>query len=286
MYHRVVLITMLLLVSVFLPIPVQAQPCDYPEMSDTVLTHAFEAGRSLVVGEVQNILQLNETGIGVNIYGYRTKIMEIIIAGDLNASEIIDTPIILFAGASYGDALIPNNRYLMFIMRDLNYGYSWAHRDNYINVSGDTGVQITGDFKMAANSIYEQTFIHRFRESQIDTNVSLPVLTDTLVNTCSLFREIDSDRNECAKYIACSVLGSKEDTGNFFSSFKEYLPPEVKLSNDQVICLFGQPSGALGASYYYYCGEVDIPEDDRRYRGVLTVQFDDSFTTSGLRYFL
>jgi hypothetical protein len=256
-----------------------------PGISDIALNQGLEIGCSLIIGQIQGVDKTrNSTDERIPFYSYRAKVLKCIIDGDLNPSEIESRTLPLFAGASYGDSLAQGRSYIMFICKDLTYEYCWCCRDDIIDVSGHTGKTIVRKLAGRAQEIYKQTAICRLRSEAIDPNAALSTLPAWLSQTCLNFQAHPKNRNQFAKEIAKSSLGSHIDNSKPFLSYRTYTPPEIRLTKSQVIRLLGQPSVKIGWSYYYSCGKDNQPEEGEYPYGVLVVTFDKSSNVTKLVY--
>lgn len=253
---------------------------------DDVMIRAFEEiGCSLIVGEIKGTTTVRAPHRAEATWLlYRTAVVKVIIEGDLNETEIKGKVVNLFPGASYVSALHVGKRYIMFIRRDCNWGYSWSFRDDVAEVSGKNGNTALESFCAKAKTLYQRTSIYAFRQEKIDSNAPPPELPESLIKTCLAFKANKKQRNEFARIIAESKLGSKLDKSHPVRSFLVYLPPEVCLTKGQVVRLFGAPTEKIGWSYLYSCGRAKRPARPEFPYGVLKITFDKSSRVKRLLY--
>lgn len=249
-------------------------------LSEKVLIHAFESGRSLVIAKIISVQAKKEDSGGTPFYFYKVEVIEPIILGDLSNKDI-EAPLDLFAGASYGDSLKIGSVYVLFITKDTPYFFSWAHRDNVLKVSFWT-MRKTRTLVSNAKKIYENTSIRRFREAQDQGTVILPDISEQLKKACEQFRGKQTNRANLARIIIASDLGSCVDDSSLWSSSISYLPPKTRLSRQQALLLFGEPTIKLGYIYHWFCGSDSEKTTD--HIGILVATFDKSEKTRLLVY--
>jgi hypothetical protein len=251
-------------------------------LSEEVLIHAFETGRSLVIAKIISVHAKKEGSDVSPSYFYKAEVIEPIILGDLSEQDI-KKPLELCAGASYGHALEVGGVYTLFVIKDAPYFFSWAHRDNVLKVNLWTIKEIH-QLVSKAKRIYENSSICQFREVEETDFVTFPDISDELKIVCEQFRSKQNDRTKFAKLIYTSDLGSRADKDNQFTSMSHvsYLPPKLKLSRQQALLLFGEPTLKLGYTYYWFCG-IDLQTDDKCV-GVLVVTFNKGKKSELLLY--
>jgi hypothetical protein len=246
-------------------------------MSEDVLIHAFETGRSLIIAKIISV-HAKKKGID-NFYFYKAKVIQPVIFGDLLKKDL-EAPL-LFAGVSYGDSLKIGSVYALFVTKDTPYFFSWAHRDNILKLDWKSGRQIQV-FISKAKQIYANTSIRRFREAKDQGTVLLPDISEPLKKACEQFRGKQTNRSNLARIIIASDLGSRVDDSSLWSSSISYLPPKTKLSRQQALLLFGEPTIKLGYIYHWFCGRDSEQTTD--HVGILVATFDKSEKTRLLVY--
>lgn len=258
----------------------QVTELDDDAMSEDVLIHAFETGRSLITAKIISV-QAKKDGNGVSpSYFYRVEVIEPIILGDLSNKDV-EIPLDLCAGASYGDSLKIGSVYALFVTKETPYFFSWAHRDNILKLDWKSGRQIQV-FISKAKQIYANTSIRRFREAKDQGTVLLPDISEQLKKACEQFRGKQTNRSNLARIIIASDLGSRVDYSSLWSSSISYLPPKIKLSRQQALLLFGEPTIKLGYIYHWFCGSDSEKTTD--HVGILVATFDKSEKTRLLVY--
>lgn len=255
----------------------QVTELDDDAMSEDVLIHAFETGRSLIIAKIISV-HAKKKG-NDNFYFYKAKVIQPVIFGDLLKKDL-EAPL-LFAGASYGDSLKIGSVYALFVTKDAPYFFSWAHRDNILKLDWKSGRQIQV-FISKAKQIYANTSIRRFREAKDEGTVILPDISEQLKKACEQFRGKQTNRANLARIIIASDLGSRVDDSSLHSSSISYLPPKTRLSRQQALLLFGEPTIKLGYRYHWFCGSDSETTTD--YVGILVATFDKSEKTRLLVY--
>ena len=261
---------------------------NYITIPDSILNRSLEQGNSLIIGKIVSIDENIIESVNLTTrYSYQVNVLDIIIPGYLNPQDIKGKIIPAFAGASYGDALIPEYIYIMFIDRSFKNEYNWLFRDSVIDVS-DKNKLFIDNFSIKANKIYEKTTFYRLLNEEIDPNVTLPELPDLLIESCLNFKTNPTQRDQYAKEIYESNLGSRDITP-MVSSVRQWATPNISLTKSQVIQLLGEPSIKRVWGYDYFCGEVYLPEKypnkPNRYC-VLSMSFDEDSKTTRLNYYL
>ncbi len=236
--------------------------------AEATLERALESGCSLVIAEILEVYAADR------MYYYKPRIIRIVIAGDLEKEEAHNPPD-LFAGASCGTVLKPGSRYAMFIQRDYPYEFSWAFRDDVIEVD-PSDEEAARRLAEVADRVYAGTSIRQFRRTAPWVHVKPPDLPDGLAALCRQFRGQPGRRAEIGRKIAESDLGSRIDDSKPFSSIRTYLPPRISLSRQEVLSLLGEPTWKNGWMYSWRCDDFVHAREGGREIGVLHVVFDDS----------
>lgn len=236
-------------------------------MSEDVLIHAFETGRSLITAKIISVHPKKKGND--NFYFYKAKVVQPVVFGDLLKKDL-EAPL-LFAGASYGDSLKIGSVYALFVTKDAPYFFSWAHRDNILKLDWKSGRQIQA-FISKAKQIYANTSIRQFREAKEPGIVIFPDISEQLKKVCEQFRGKQTNRANLARLICASDLGSRVDDPYGPKSSISYLPPKVRLSRQQALFLFGKPTLKLGYIYHWFCGSDS--QSGTEYVGVLVATFD------------
>ena len=112
--------------------PSAAEPSRGAVLSADTLARALDSGCSLVIAEILSVRSESR------MYYYRVRVARTIIAGDLEKEEV-RKPLELFAGASYGDALKTGRHYALLLARDYPHAFSWAYRDDVVEMDVVTG---------------------------------------------------------------------------------------------------------------------------------------------------
>ena len=245
------------------------------ELSDTVLHHALETGRSFVSVVILGIQTEEERGI--RFYYYEAEVRKVMIAGDVAPSDV-KKPIGLFAGTSYGEALTVGAAYALFVTKDAPCFFSWAHRGDVVRLASDDAKSLRQLERRAIN-VYAKTQLKQFRDLQDEKAVDPLLLPGGLKEACVDFRLHQGSRCESAEAIWKSDLGSRRDESRPWSSWISYLPPKVPLSRAQILQLLGKPTIKLGYTYKWFCGN-----DARGRAGVLAVRFNTQSTVDTLVY--
>ncbi len=234
----------------------------------STLENAFEYGCSLVLADIESVRQDGA------MYTYVVKIARVIVAGDLEMEET-QRPLELFAGTSYGDALKSGSCYAMFITRDCPYLFSWAFRDDAIEIdpSGRGAVRWLIE---VADRVYAKTSIRQFRRGKVWSNRGLPPLPDELAALCREFRNKPGRRTDIGKKIFESDLGSRLNRSNPFSSTRVYLPPKILCSRQDMLSLLGYPTWKNGWTYSWTCDHSVSARQGGERIGVLSTVFDQN----------
>ncbi|UCD50401.1 MAG: hypothetical protein JSW27_23115 [Phycisphaerales bacterium] len=235
-------------------------------VAEATFERAFEHGCSLVVAHVLSVRSR------ARMYYYRVRVVRTIVAGDLQKEEA-HRPLILFAGASYGQALKTGRHYAMFLARDCPHDFSWAFRDDVFEVDPADG-EVIGRLTETAGRIYAQTSILQFRRTTVEYNVELPPLSEDLASLCEAFRRRPGRRQEIGKKIFESDLGSRIDASNPFSSIRRFLPPRISCSRAQMLSLVGYPTWKSGWTYSWCSDNFVHAREGGEQIGVLSVTFD------------
>lgn len=253
---------------------------------------AFELGASLVVVKVQGRPSREQSNDGLD--RMELKVQKLIIPGDLSMEDLKDT-ITPVAPMAFSKNLAIGHTYLLFISREIPYGFCWMFRDNYyeVNVTNQDEIE---HLKRIAERAYRASSIFFFRNTKPDESSPLPDLDSNLLNICKRFRKYPDSRTDYGRSIWESDLGSPLTARPIISSITTYEVPKIKLSRGQVIKLLGQPTLKCGFTYFWRCGIehkpliqiLERPKKDidksLRYYGVVTVRFGADEKTRYLRY--
>jgi hypothetical protein len=235
-----------------------------PSLSESVFQRAFEQGPSFAIVKVLSVRDQEK------MYYYKVEVVRTIVAGDLTKEEA-GRPLELFAGASYGNALKPGSHYALFIDRDCPYWFSWAFRDDSVEIDPNNKEAVRS-LANVAERIYSKTAILRFRQTRIVTAPDLPSLPDVLASLCKQFKNMMGQRAELGKRIFESDLGSKvEESG---TSGHKYLPPKITCTRRQIVSLLGYPTWRNGWTYSWPCDGSSGPQQGGPPIGILSVTFD------------
>lgn len=266
---RIIAITLLALLF--------SQACVYAsdELSDAVILDALEKGRSLVSVEILSVGTKEEKA--TKFYSYKTKVLKLIVAGDLAPADI-QSPVVLFAGASYGKALTVGSKYALFVTKDAPHFFSWAHRDDVVKIDPEDSDALK-QIETQASRIYARTQLHKFREEKKKDEGELPSIPENLKATCAKFKRYEEKRCELARSIWESNIGSRPDESRHLASVISYLPPKIQLSRAQALQLLGKPSIKVGYGYKWFCGR-----DSQGHAGVLTIEFNSNGMVRTLVY--
>ena len=270
------------------PTEVAPQPATQPVelgqrqvFPESIFVRAFERGNSLVIARILSVHSTKDTKPG-KFYFYKTKVIRPIILGDLTESDL-EKPVELFAGSSFGDALVPGSVYALFITKGLPNYLDWGFRNDVIKLES-LDVDHLQALQEAAIKAYKKTAIRQFRESKLKEASSLPNLPEEISAICEQFRANPQNRVEFAKKLYASDMGSRRDLSEPFSSRITYLPPKIILSRGQILSLLGKPTLKCGWSYRWLCGEDKSISDPERYIAVLSVAFNENNETARLLY--
>ncbi|MHC4215773.1 MAG: hypothetical protein ACYSWP_20690, partial [Planctomycetota bacterium] len=179
----------------------------------------------------------------------------------------------ILAGPSYGDKLKAGRRYALFIRQEGRYWFSWAHRDDVIEIPEKS---YYWPLVAKVEDVYNGSSIRAFREPRRGGMVSMPQLPERVSVLCKQFRATGKRRAGFGKDIYESELGSRMDVSKPESSVKIYHKPKILLYRDQIEFLFGRPTFKSGWDYYWYCGEDKSFEGEDDRVGVLSARFDES----------
>ena len=217
---------------------------------ESLLVDTFEKGRSLVIAKIDSVHKEKDT----KFYAYKVEIVRTIIPGDLTEDDTYGL-LNLFAGASYGNALTPGRAYALFMTKDCPFYYSWANRDDklQVNLSNKRQVQT---LVRAANAAYAKTVIRRFRQRNINERAKLPPLPSDIISLCEEFRHNPPKRAKIGKQLYESDLSSRLDESKPFSSTISYLPPKIPLTRSQIVTLLGKPNLKSGWTYSWLIGQI------------------------------
>jgi hypothetical protein len=266
---RIIAITLLALLF--------SQTCVYASdaLPNAVLLDALEKGRALVSVEILSVRTKEEQG--TKSYFYKAKVLKLIVAGDLAPADI-QSPIDLFAGASYGKALTIGSNYALFVTKDAPQFFSWAHRDDVLKIDAEDSEALK-QLETQASRIYTRTRLHKFRKAKTKDEGELPSIPEKLKAICAKFKSHKEKRCELARSIWESNIGSRRDETRPWASFISYLPPKIQLSRTQALQLLGKPSIKVGYGYKWFCGR-----DSKGHAGVLTIEFNPNGMVRTLVY--
>jgi len=244
-------------------------------LPDAVLLDALEKGRALVSVEILSFRMKEERA--TKFYLYKARALKLIVAGDLAPADI-QSPIDLFAGASYGEALTVGSKYALFVAQYAPQFFSWTHRDDVMKI-GPEDSQAVKQLEARASRVYTRTRLHRFRNAKAKVDGELPPIPEGLKATCAKFKSHKGRRCEPARSIWESDIGSRPDESRPWASFISYLPPKIRLSRAQALELLGKPSIKVGYGYKWFCGR-----DSQGHAGVLTIRFSPNGMVRSLVY--
>lgn len=233
--------------------------------SEATLERALEGGCSLVVAE---ILSTWEEGTACH---FKARIVRTIVAGDLE-KEDVQNPWELSADSSCRDALKPSFSYALFVRRDCPYGFTWVFADDVIEID-PSDKEAVRRLTAAADRVYAETSILRFRRGWPWPFNELPALPDELASLCKEFRH--RRRSEIGRKICASDLGSRIDDSRSEPGAPAYLPPRISCSRRQMVSLLGYyPTVKSGWTYSWCCGEPASAAGKEQEVGVIRVTFD------------
>ncbi|MHC4087815.1 MAG: hypothetical protein ACYSWZ_10040 [Planctomycetota bacterium] len=234
--------------------------------SESALVDAFEKGRSLIIAEVLSRRRVEDT----RFLFYKVKVIRPIIPGDLTKADLLGS-VELFAGTTYGADFRFGSTYAMFVKKDCPFRYSWAHRDDVIEVDISRKEDLQALVETAGR-IYEKTSISKFREKVI-RKADLPPLSKRIISLCDQFKTDPEKRADIGRQLYESDLGSRRDESKLNSSENLYLPPKVSLSRDQILSLLGRPNLKRGWTYFWLCGQIGKGSGAKKV-GVLSATFN------------
>ncbi|MHC4623690.1 MAG: hypothetical protein ACYS4W_07285 [Planctomycetota bacterium] len=235
--------------------------------SESVVNAAFESGSGLFIVRVISQRQ-GEAG---KFCFYKVRIVDAIVAGDTEGCHRSDL-IEIFAGSSYGDRLKADGRYALFIRQEGRCWFSWAHRDDVIEIP-EKGYY--WPLVAKATEVYNASSIRAFREPRREGSVSMPDLPEEIVRLCKQFRTARKRRAGVAREIYDSDLGSRVDMSKPESSLRIYQEPKIALYRDQIESLLGDRTLKSGWDYHWFCGEDRGSKGADNLVGVLSARFDE-----------
>jgi len=242
--------------------------------SESVLFNALEQGNSLVIAKILSVRATPN-----KFYFFKAQIVRPVIIGDLTENDIRE-PVELFAGASFGDALVPGSTYALFVSKGCTDHFDWSFRNDIIKMDELSSANSQILFETAAK-VYAKTPIREFRESKLKRAASLPELPKEMLAIYTQFKANPNNRNGFAKSIYESDMGSRRDLSEPLSSIMKYLPPKIILSREEIASLLGEPTLKCGWTYKWFCGpDKNNPEHVR----ILSITFDQLAETSLVLY--
>jgi hypothetical protein len=224
----------------------------------------------------------------------KLRVREFVVPGDLSRSDVAQS-ITLTQRSPFDSGLADDHTYVMFISKDIPGGFSWWFR-NECRDANTLGAKEMASLKRLAEQAYKASDIYRFRKAKPDTHVALPLLDSGMKDVCRRFRQRPSDRAAEGRGFGASDFGSRPTPRPTCSSVITYDRPKARLTRGRVINILGQPSMKCGYTYYWDCGIEPNPttsvlhgprmaiDKSKRYRGLLTVTFEQGGTARYLRY--
>ena len=243
-------------------VPAGASSGVFPEAT---IERALEYGCSLVIAEILSVRS------DAGMYYYDVKIVRTLVAGDLTKEEANKTWELL-AGAS-SDALKVGSHYAMFISRDCPYEFSWAFRNDVLEIDPSDRDAVER-LATAADRVYSGTTILRFRRGRVWASNEQPDLPEELASLCKQFRDNPGRRAEIGRRIFESGLGSRIDDSKSESSIRKYLPPRILCSRRQMVSLLGDPSWTSGWTYSWRSDDRVSPGEGGSEISILSATFD------------
>ena len=226
---------------------ISAQSEESKTLSESTIIDALEKGRSLVIADIESF---NVPGLG-RIVGIKD--IQPLILGDLTKEDCEDALDYFKALEDTSSTKLENGkRYALFILKDSPYEYLWVNRTDYQLINDNTDID---KLKRIAENAYAETSISSFRkDSSIKDKIDLDEVPEEIISICKQFRDDPENRSLTAEKICSSDICTRLDMLSK-SSNREYFPPEIQLSRDQIVSLLGQPTIKSGRTYSWLCGQ-------------------------------